>query len=91
MTQAPTGIDVGGRVIDLVELTLDLETGGVPVPYGLSVVGPPPPTTASGMPILPPPPEYPMGTLLFTADANGSLTDLPPEAVPIVEAYTPHA
>lgn len=80
-----TGIDVGGRVIVLEDLQADLEEGGVPVPYGLTLHGP----LQEGMPPIPPPAELPAGTILYTYDSSGNPVDLPPEAAPIVEAYSP--
>lgn len=80
-----TGIDVSGRVIVLHDLQADLEAGGVPVPHGLTVQSPP----VEGMPPIPVPPEFPAGSMLFTYDDQGAPTDLPPEAGPIVAAYSP--
>ena len=80
-----TGIDVSGRIIILEDLHAELETGGVPVPNGLSIAGP------GSDPVFPPQqyPPLPQGSRLFTYDANGNPVDLPPEADPIVAAYTP--
>lgn len=84
-----TGIDVSGKVIVLDELQADLIAGGVPVPNGLTIAGPPLDT-----PVFPPPPPGPPppcadGSLLFTYDAQGNPADLPPAALPIIDAYTP--
>jgi hypothetical protein len=82
-----TGIDVSGRVIILHDLQAELIAGGVPVPYGLGILGP------SVPPVLPPPippdPTLPQGSVLFTYDAQGAYVELPPEAEPIVAAYVP--
>ena len=86
MTQA-SGIDVGGRVIYLGQLQADLVSGGVPVPNGLTIAGPP--RDSSTPPPLNAPPLWPQGSVLFTYDDQGAPTDLPPEAIPIVDAYTP--
>jgi hypothetical protein len=85
---AVTGIDVSGRIIDLGQLEQDLTIGGVPVPNGLTVVGPS--LSVPPIPVPPPPGLQPFvdGSKLFTYDGNGDPTDLPPEAVPIVNAYT---
>jgi hypothetical protein len=85
------GIDVSGRVIVLQELQADLEAGGVEVPNGLTIAGPP------TDPVFPPPlpgalpPPCPDGSRLFTYDDDGNPSDLPPGALPIVAAYTPPA
>jgi hypothetical protein len=85
-----SGIDVSGRVIILDELQADLVAGGVAIPNGLTVAAPPQPYDPS----VPPPPigvpqPYPNGAKLFTYDDQGNPADLPPEAVPIVENYSP--
>lgn len=85
-TQSATGIDVGGRVIILGDLEAELIAGGVAVPNGLTIIGPP--VTITKFP--PPPyPPLPTGTRLLTVDDNGHAADLPPEAEPIVAAYSP--
>jgi hypothetical protein len=90
MPLSATGIDVSGRVIVLHDLQGDLEAGGVPVPYGLTIAGP-----AQPIPLVPPPlgttgpAPCVAGSKLFTYDAEGAPADLPPEAAAIVEAYTP--
>lgn len=79
------GLDVGGRIIVLDDLQADLVAGGVPVPYGLSIVGPP----ASHS--FPPPiglQPLPYGSKVFTYTDQGQPTNLPPEANAIVAAYT---
>lgn len=81
-----TGIDVSGRVIVLGDLQADLVEGGVDVPHGLTIAGPP-----LSAPIFPPPTgpvPCPEGSLLFTYDDQGEPADLPPEALSIVEGYT---
>ena len=84
-----TGIDVSGRLIILDQLQTDLEAGGVAVPKGLTIAGPG--RTELPDPMQPPGALLPCtnGSTLFTHDAQGNATDLPPEAVPIVQAYTP--
>jgi hypothetical protein len=78
---------VGGNVIMLHELHQQIETAGVALPGGLIMNGPPQPVD----PMHPDPPSpsdpVPAGTVLYTQDANGVPVDLPPEAIPIVEAY----
>jgi len=83
-----SGIDVGGRVIYLGELEADLIAGGVAVPNGISIAGPP--ASPPDPPVLNPQPLWPEGSLLFTYDAQGTAIDLPAEAQAIVDAYTPH-
>lgn len=83
-----SGIDVGERVIYLHDLEADLIAGGVAVPYGLTIIGPPQPA-GSSLPLPNAPPFFPAGSRLFTYDDQGNAADLPPEAQPIVDAYTP--
>lgn len=90
MTQPAVGVDVSGRVILLGDLQADLIEGGVPVPNGLTIMGPP----VTNPPFPPPPPggppaPCPDGSRLFTYDDQGQPADLPPAALPIVDAYTP--
>ena len=83
------GIDVSGRVIVLHDLETELESGGVAVPNGLTIAGPP-----SASPVFPPPPPdglpaaAPAGAKLFTYDDQWQLADLPAEALSIVEGYS---
>ena len=86
-TMEGIGIDVSGRVIVLADLEADLEAGGVAVPNGLTIAGPP------SEPVFPPvagplPPPCPEGSVLFTYDDDGNPTNLPPAADPIVGAYS---
>lgn len=85
------GIDVSGRVIILGQLEADLVGGGVSVPYGITIAGPSQKQPAQWPPPAPgaPPPPCPSGSVLFTYDAAGTPTDLPPEAQAIVDNYTP--
>lgn len=83
------GIDVSGRVIVLHELEAELEDGGVSVPNGLAIVGPPITTPVPPSPADAPPLAAPDGAKLFTYDDQHQLADLPPEALLIVGAYTP--
>lgn len=82
------GIDVSGRVIYLSDLEADLIAGGVPVPHGLTIAGPP----RASVPFPPPPPSAVLpctdGSKLFTYDDQGEPADLPPEAQVIVDGYT---
>jgi hypothetical protein len=89
MTQTATGIDVSGRVIILSDLQQELVSNGVPVPNGLTIAGPSSPPTS--LPDPNPNPALPDGSKLFTYDDQGNPADLPPEAAPIVEAYSPAA
>jgi hypothetical protein len=74
-------------VIVLGDLEVQLNQGGVPTPYGLSIAAPSAPAPSPPPPPDPNPP-LPQGALLFTYDDQGNPADLPPEAVPIVEAYS---
>lgn len=82
------GIDVSGRTIVLHDLAAELEAQGVPVPYGLTIAAPtvPPPTSTAP---IPGPSPCPTGSVLFTYDAQGHPANLPPEALPVIESYTP--
>jgi hypothetical protein len=88
MTQSAVGIDVGSRVIILGDLEQQLNAGGVATPNGLTIIGPPYPTPPPPTPALYVP--LPDGSRLFTYDSAGNMVDLPPEAEPIVAAYTPN-
>jgi len=91
MTQTDVGTDVSGRVIVLSDLQNDLVAGGVSVPRGLTVIAPPQEFDPNKVPPVPGalPPPYPDGARLFTYDDQWQPSDLPPEAGPIVAAYTP--
>jgi hypothetical protein len=83
-----TGIDVSGRVILPGELQQQIEAAGIPLPHGLTLHGPDKEPPPPGTPLNP---TLPQGTYLYTYDDQGNPADLPPEAVPIVEAYSPSA
>jgi hypothetical protein len=82
MTELTVGIDVGGRRIDLHQLQDELQDAGVTLVHGLTLHGPerqlPPPMGDLTLP------EH---TRLHTYDEAGAPVELPPEAVPIVEAH----
>lgn len=80
-----TGVDVGGRVIVLHDLEAQIETAGIPIPYGLSIVGPP--LATPPLPSVVSPAPCPDGSLLFTYDAQGNPVDLPSEALSIIAEY----
>jgi hypothetical protein len=81
-------MDVGGRVILPGQLQAQIEAAGIPLPGGLTIWGPPVPLDPMHLPSTDISTPLPAGTLLYTQDENGVPIDLPPEAVPIVNAYT---
>lgn len=84
MTEAPAGIDISGRLLNLAQLQAELEAAGIAVPHGLMYIGPG--RLKLGQPI---DPHLPDGCRLFAHADDGNPIDLPPEAAAIVDAHVP--